>query len=282
MTRKFLATKLDEMSALADEALNAGEGIRLPDSIPYLYWTHTAGSKAKEPWDRGGWNCPEDVMDKAIEDGRPVPSYFQLFKNDYGTVYHSRSIIIAPFAKRERWIDFDSKEAKSHYFEGARLHRQVVAALADIVDGKLEFWGIVYITAKGTIWKSFDQAQKDFAEATKQARKDFSEKNGLARTLSANLLFRTVGDITGKVQTVGRGNSTSQVSVMEVKLKKDYSVNDIEILIIPDEAFEAMASFMEEHQDWLHAWDDGGETASAQDVTTITTADENINEETPF
>jgi len=279
MNRKFFSTKLDEISALTDQSLQS-EGVGLPESIPYAYWNHAA-KRAAEPWNRGGWSIPEDVMNAAITavPGRAIPKYFIVAESDYGIVYHSEKLILAPFAKRERWINTETGEAKPNYFPGARLHRQVAAALADTVDDELQFWGIVYVTAKGMVWKSFDESMRNFTAATQQARNEFSQKHGLTRTLSANLLYRTMGDISGRTLTVGKGNATSIISLIDVKLKDTYSIKDIEMLLIEDTALDAIHNFVEDHQTWLHAWDVGAE---ANDEKPVQQPGQVFGDEVPF
>lgn len=217
------------------------DGVELPFPVCYFY-TRNGNPQNKQLGGvayHGGWAVDLAETDKIIGD---TPSSFAptSFVNREGKeyeVYTAYSLLVAPIAKRERWVD-------------NRSHLQVLA-MVGAVDGKgFAELGPHVLSAKGYQTKFLKEALGDWENLTQDARNDF------AGGAEAKFFYASVGT-DGKEPdfvTVGKA-ATSTVTPVKIIMPSAMGEKVLTTLYVGDEVAEAMADRAVQATEWLAEWD---------------------------
>jgi hypothetical protein len=245
--------------------LQTGEAVELPFPVVYLWVINGLPSYKQQAASApalyyGGWACKqEQALEVAQASGLAIPddwveSAIALKDGEYEG-YTTRSIMVAPFGKRESWLLDGRRHAQ--YVEGGRRHVQYLAYMAELRDKTLIPWGPVVFSGKGYQARYLNDAIIAWEKATAQARMK------LAPGIPAAFFWMALGTFGKERQavSVGKPGAQSPITPITTYIPADgISPEVLERRYIGSEIAAIMADKAEEATEWLNAWKKPAET----------------------
>lgn len=164
-------------------------------------------------------------------------------------VFMSRNLIVAPIANRVTWTNADGQRFNA-YAPGTRQHAQVIAYMArKLEDGTFDTFGPIMITAKGFQAKNVLDSFGAWDRATKQVR------GKVAPGVPAWCFYLSVGTFGERKQVlVGKG-AQSPITPITAYIPKEINGELLERLFVGQEVAETMLVYLEDAEEWLHAYE---------------------------
>lgn len=262
-----------------NNGMASSEAIQLPFPAPFL-WAVNGQPGYKQVGGAlyyGGWACKaEDLSSICRTAGIAAPSTWKpgvMSSRDGGEfeVFHTRSVIIAPIAKRESWL-IDNKRV-AYYVEGSRRHLQVLAYLAVKNGQAMEPWGPVVLTAKGYQAQNLSKAFNFWDKAT------VVHRNKIAPGVPAWCFYLAIGTFGDQRQVVqvGKSGAASPITPIGAYVPENMSEAMVESLYVGVIA-TIMADYQDRASEWLGAW----KIDKSGSENTAITGSENFSDENPF
>jgi hypothetical protein len=238
--------------------------ITLPFPVIYL-WAINGNPQVKAQGGAayfGGFASKAEQVDPVLQDNNiNLPTYLHTSTISLkdGTEYDgytSRSLVLAPFAQRERWLNKDTGVFKLHYDKVAgttRQHIQVLFYLADINDRKFEPWGPVVVTAQGYQAKFLTAAIKQWDKDTMKLRAEY------APGWPSNAFWCIIGTFGDKRESIMVGPTNSQSPITPLSLYSDPKLDGDRLvkLWVGQEVATSAIKLREQAEEWLGAWKNG-------------------------
>jgi hypothetical protein len=248
---KDLASKLDQ-------GMKAGGTVELPFPVVYLWAVNGQASYKAQGGAlyHGGWACKsEDLLAVVEQTGADMPismSNVSIATRDGGEfdAYVSRSVIVAPIAKRQSWL-FDGKRFVD-YVEGGRRHVQALCALAHKVDTTYHYWGPVVLTAKGYQARNLLDAFSRWDKETSALRYK------IAQGVPAWCFYLAVGTFGKERQAVNVGKPGAQSPITPIGVYTTEKLDEqfLTSLFVGQDVVKQMVSYQDLAADWLRNWDE--------------------------
>lgn len=217
------------------------DGIELPFPVCYFYVKNGSPQAKKEGGVAyfGGWSVDKDSFDALFND---VPSAFaqeDMTNREGGeySVYSTRNLLIAPFAKRERWVE-------------GRSHIQVLSLVSVVEKNTVAFLGTHVLTAKGYQTQKLKNAMTDWERATSKLRND------IAPGVDARYFWANVGTFGDEptYQDVGK-SATSKITPIIAMIPPDLNGDKLAKRYVGAENVKLMAELYQQASEWLQEWD---------------------------
>ena len=226
-----------------------GDGVRLPFKAPFVWWKN--GEKREQrgggvPY-FGGWAITADEL-VTIELAAPEGFKLDTWVGDNGEyeVWASRTVGIAPIAKRTKWVLNDKGDGRS------KLHILAILGSWDADAKQYLAYGPAVISASGMATKYLMQALKKFEADTAAARKQY------AGNLPASLFYAPVGTFGDAVfEMVGKENK-SAITPPALGPIGDVTPQLLQALYIGANSANEAADYKQQAQEWLAAWPKSG------------------------
>jgi hypothetical protein len=244
------------VAAKIKAGMQTGEAVELPFPVVYL-WVINGQTSYKAVGGAlyyGGWACKqEQALEVAQASGLTIPadwveSAIALKDGEYEG-FTTRSIMVAPFGKRESWLLDGRRHAQ--YIEGGRRHVQYLAYMAELRDKTLVPWGPVVFSGKGYQARYLNDAIIAWEKATAQARMK------LAPGIPSSFFWMALGTFGKERQAinVGKPGAQSPITPITAYIPADgISPEVLERRYIGSDIAAIMADKAEEAEEWLSAW----------------------------
>jgi hypothetical protein len=218
------------------------DGIQLPFVAPIFYWTH--GKKilksASGVAHFGGWETQED--DLFLSEFSNLPNGFAEEERHFGSVVAGRALTVAPIKTRKRWTD--------------RSHSQTLCLVAAKNDaGKLEYLGVVVLSAKGYATQYLSNAFRAWKDHSADARRQWAtvSVDGKDSVLPSWYFWQSIGTY-GEFSSdvVGKGNKTSETTQPDTFLPAISNGAQLESLYVGEENYRLMAQLSGQAEEWAN------------------------------
>ena len=259
------------LSERLKEGMNVGSSIELPFFAP-VFWVMNGDPKLRQVGGVhyfGGFAVSAEDWQKAcFEEWGLSSEPAGIVKTEINTtdgrdldIYASRHLIVAPICSRITWSSRDGMRY-TEYVQGTRQHAQVLAYLAVKTESGIEPLNIVMLSAKGYQAKNMLDAFGAWDRATKQVR------GKVAPGVPAWCFYLSIGTFGNdrKQIMVGKGNSQSAITPISAYIPKEITPEIIEKLFVGQDVAEAMVTYLESSQEWLHAYDQKSGNGSTKPV----------------
>lgn len=250
------------LSERLNEGMSVGSSIELPFFAP-VFWVMNGDPKLRQVGGVhffGGFAVSAEDWQKACYDEwglanePPTITRTEISTTDGREldIYASRHLIVAPICSRVTWYTQDGARY-TEFVKGARQHAQVLAYLAVKNDqtGNIDPLNVVMLSAKGYQAKNMLDAFGAWERTTKQIR------GKVAPGVPAWCFYLSIGTFGNdrKQIMVGKGSSQSAITPISAYIPKELTGEIIEKLFVGQDVAEAMATYLEGAQEWLHAYD---------------------------
>jgi len=239
--------------------MTLGGGVELPFLAPVM-WVINGDAKLKAIGGAqyyGGWACKAEDLDDAVQHWAVnIPPNFALAEittsdNTTFNAYTARSVIVAPIAVRQFWIDADGRRSAG-YVDGGRHAVQAICMMAARLGHKdvvaLEPCGPVMLSAKGYQARNLLGAFSAWNKHTAGLRRK------VAPGVPAWCFYLSIGTFSkDRAQIMVGKTSQSPITPVTAYLPDDLSEEKLTRLFAGNEVANQMADLLDQAQDWLAA-----------------------------
>lgn len=250
------------------------DGVQLPFSVCYFY-AHNGSKQFQSvgglPY-HGGWAVDVAEADNYLLSRPDELVKYQLNNRQGDTyeVYGAPKLLIAPIAKRKRWITTD--------YGNSRSHVQVLALVGMLTKNGVINMGAHVLSAKGWQSKNLEDALREWDSITAAARRSWPGA-------LSNYFWHAVGvDAKNpRWDSVG-SNHTSTITPVRLQEAEDKTPEALARRYVGAELAAQMVELLEQAQEWLREWDRRSDTeiSSASDPTPDMDTLPPIEDEFPF
>jgi len=220
------------------------DGIQLPYVAPLAWWTNKRSNNKDDGVDYfGGWAMKLDDYDAGVREYGVLPNWYDDGDGgNIGQLKTCRSVLVAPFGARKRWMDKEKGDRKT----GTHLLQLAYIAYIDN-DRKVIPWGPMILSMKSTTAMAYDKLVAEWAGSTYAARQEF------AGGAPPHFFFMPLGTF-GKepvLTEVGKAPNTSKVTHPQVFQYGEFGEKQIDYLYVGNQVAGYMAEFKAQSLDWL-------------------------------
>lgn len=246
---------------IINEGMTGGR-VELPFDAPIFWWHRgePGGIKtASGVLHYGGWaSAAEDIEAKFAEiPPRFIKEDFVSASNNTYQVYATRSMSLAFFAKRFRWMVDASVPG-----DRGKGHTQYLAycALWEPDQKCYKPWSPVVLTARSMSGMALDNTIKEFAKITQQARRQWADNT------PAYFFYATVGTFgERKTKEVGEGTRKNYITPPMLGIEGEITEERLASWYVGDDVAAEMARLKGEAKEWLDHWNSQREKADKAD-----------------
>jgi hypothetical protein len=220
------------------------DGIQLPYVAPLAWWTNKRSNNENDGVDYfGGWAMKLDDYDNGVAEYGPLPNWYDSDGGDIGPLKTCRSVLIAPFGARKRWMSKDKGDRKTG---NHLLQLAYVAYVGD--DRKVIPWGPMILSMKVTTVMEYEKLLKEWSVTTYDARHEF------AGGAPAHFFYMPIGSFGEKpiLSIAGKEPYTSKVTHPQVYQYPRINEALTDYLYVGDAVCGWMAEFKEQSREWLN------------------------------
>ena len=279
MTDKITLSR--EIAESIGAAMEDDQAARLPFDAPLFWFFNGKGGTSKDPRVQqelenrqavhfGGWMVRQSDMIEAMENnGLSFPAGktwvkhdgYQFQSNSLEDVYHCRNILVAPIARRSRWVSSgdDDRTFSAHFDRDkghTKSHVQMLCLLFEKTKDGLRLWHPVVLTVKGMQSKKLNDALRTWDTVNKKMREQIAPDVPPYFFVTP---LGTFGDFHDEQASPGYPSRITPIQTFTGNITEDA----LRRSFVGEVAAALMGEYLAKAQDWLGAWEDGGDDTPA-------------------
>jgi hypothetical protein len=247
--------------------LNDNDAIRLPFPALYAYWRNGNPQLKQNGGIHyfGGWAFSDESYEDAVTELGKTPGLdLTSFVNVSGkelAIYQSRSLPVAPIAKRKRWLDTDQ-------YHGSQVQILCSLFIYNKEAKHYDYFSPIVLSGKGYSGLAIEDSFDEWAKASAKARKEYAGGAPAVYFIAGLGTFAK----TPVTKEVGKKNKNT-ITPCQVYLPLNKETAAVEITsdhlktyFVGTEHAALMLQLKDEAKEWLETWKDTKSKTDAGDV----------------